>query len=179
MMTSAIRRLAVAGLWILFKNSGQFQVPPDQYEANLRTIVERIRSQTQARVLFATTTPIVDERAAATRAQAEYALLESSVEQYNAIAQRVMRELAVPLDDLHAVFPDAASRRQTLGPDGVHFTAAAQSALAKAVAAAVAEHLPAAGSKPSCSDRLKGASRVRTAQRWPEPDHESGPSEVS
>ena len=38
-----------------FKSTGRFQVPPDQYEANLRKIVDRIRSQTKATVLFATT----------------------------------------------------------------------------------------------------------------------------
>lgn len=126
-----------------FKTTGRFQVPPDQYEANLRKIVDRIRSQTKATVLFATTTPILDQRAAATRNKAEYALLEASVEQYNAIAVKVMQELKVPVNDLHAVFPDVASRGEALAADGVHFTAAGQQALAKAVAAAVAQHLPA------------------------------------
>ena len=37
------------------KSTGRFQVSPDQYEANLRKIVDRIRSQTKATVLFATT----------------------------------------------------------------------------------------------------------------------------
>ncbi len=119
------------------KTTGRFQVPPEQYEANLRKIVERIRSQTKAVVLFATTSPILDERAAATRSKAEYALLEASVEQYNAIAAKVMQELQVPINDLHAVFPDAASRGEALGADGVHFTDAGKSGLAKAVAAAV------------------------------------------
>ena len=126
-----------------FKSTGHFQVPPDQFEANLRKIVDRIRSQTKAVVLFATTTPILDDRAAATRGKAEYALLDASVEQYNAIAVKVMQELKVPIDDLHAVFPDAASRGEAIATDGVHFTPAGQAGLAKAVAAAVAPHLPA------------------------------------
>lgn len=126
-----------------FKTTGRFQVPPDQYEANLRKIVACIRSQTKAVVLFATTTPILDERAAAARGKVEYALLEASVEQYNAIAAKVMQELKVPVNDLHAVFPDAASRGEALAADGVHFTAGGQQALAQAVAAAVAQHLPA------------------------------------
>ncbi len=121
------------------KTTGRFQVPPEQYEANLRKIVDRIRSQTKAVVLFATTTPILDDRAAATRGKADYALLEASIEQYNAIARKVMQELNVPIDDLHAVFPDAASRSEALAADGVHFTAAGQLGLAKAVAAAVAQ----------------------------------------
>ena len=59
------------------------------------------------------------------------------------IATRVMQELQVPVDDLHAVFPDAASRGEALAADRDHFTAAGQLGLAKAVAAAVAQHLPA------------------------------------
>lgn len=47
-----------------FKATGRFQGPPEQYEANLRKIVERIRKETGAVVLFATTTPILDDRAA-------------------------------------------------------------------------------------------------------------------
>jgi len=58
-----------------------------------------------------------------------------------------MRELQVPIDDLHAVFPDAASRGEAIGADGVHFTGAGQLGLARAVAAAVAQHLPAHRSK--------------------------------
>lgn len=127
-----------------FKDTGRFQVSPEQYEANLRRIVERIRSQTQATVLFATSTPILDARAATTRSQAEYALLEASIEQYNAIARKVMQELQVPIDDLHAVFPDATSRAEALGADGVHFKDAAKAKLAEAVTAAVTPHLPAA-----------------------------------
>jgi lysophospholipase L1-like esterase len=93
-------------------------------------------------VVFATTTPILDERAAAARSQADYVLLEASVEQYNALAVKVMQELQVPIDDLHAVFPDAASRSAALGADGVHFTGAGQLGLGKAIAAAIARHLP-------------------------------------
>ena len=46
------------------KTSGRFQVPPETYEANLRAIVERIRAGTKATVVFATTTPVLDDRAA-------------------------------------------------------------------------------------------------------------------
>ena len=60
------------------KTTGTFQVPPEQYEANLRKIVERIRRETKATVLFATTTPIIDDRAAQGRTKAEYELLEAS-----------------------------------------------------------------------------------------------------
>jgi hypothetical protein len=43
------------------KTSGRFQVPPEAYAANLRAIVERIRAGTKAKVVFATTTPVLNE----------------------------------------------------------------------------------------------------------------------
>jgi lysophospholipase L1-like esterase len=60
------------------KTSGKFQVPPDEYESNLRNIVQRLRSETKAVVLFALTTPVEDARAAKGRQKVDYELLEAS-----------------------------------------------------------------------------------------------------
>ena len=128
-----------------FKATGRFQVSPEQYEANLRTIVERIREKTGAVVLFATTTPILDDRAAAARKGRDYELLGRSVEQYNAIATKVTEELKVPVNDLHAAIskPDCPLKPETLiGNDGVHLTAPARELLGKQVAAFVCRQLP-------------------------------------
>jgi hypothetical protein len=46
------------------KTTGKFQVPPDEYAANLRSIVERLRKETKAIVIFGLTTPVDDARAA-------------------------------------------------------------------------------------------------------------------
>ena len=127
-----------------FKATDRFQVSPEQYEANLRTIVERIRERTGAVVLFATTTPILDDRAAAARKGRDYELLGKSVVQYNAIATKVMEELKVPVNDLHAAIskPDSPHTAETLiGNDGVHLTAPARELLGKQVATFVCRHL--------------------------------------
>lgn len=123
------------------KSTGAFQVPPAEYEANLREIVARIRKQTGAVVLFAATTPILDDRAAKQRAKAEYELLQASVDQYNRIALKVMAELDVPVDDLRTVLPDAETA-ELITPDGVHFTVEGRKRLGKQVADFVAKHLP-------------------------------------
>lgn len=124
------------------KATGTFQVSPAQYEANLRKIVERIRKETKATVLFATTTPILDDRAAKGRAKAEYELLESSVEQYNLIAKKVMQELNVPVNDLHGVVGDADMQAKLVSGDGVHFTTEGRELLGKAVVAFIKKQLP-------------------------------------
>lgn len=123
------------------KKTGDHQVPAGQYEANLRQIVERLRKETKATVIFATTTPILDNRAAKSRVKAEYELLDASATQYNGIARKVMDELKVPVNDLRAVMPDAKTREKLIGADGIHFTQEGREKLAAAVADAISRQL--------------------------------------
>ncbi|WP_240907121.1 SGNH/GDSL hydrolase family protein [Paludisphaera rhizosphaerae] len=125
-----------------FKTSGQFQVPPEAYEANLRAIVERIRSKTEATVVFATTTPVIDDRAAKTRSKVDYELLNASTEQYNAIARKVMADLKVPVDDVRLAAGDADVLAKRIGDDGIHFQPEGREALGEAVAAYLTKLLP-------------------------------------
>jgi DNA-binding beta-propeller fold protein YncE len=121
--------------------NGQFQVPPETYAANLRTIVGRIRAGTKATVVFATTTGAHDDRAARARTRADYELLEASAEQYNRIARTVMDELGVPVDDLHALLADPETRAGLMGSDGIHFTADGYRRLGTEVARFLRQHL--------------------------------------
>ncbi len=128
-----------------FKTTGHFQVPPERYESNLREVVERIRAETDAVVLFATTTPILDERAARARSGRDYELLGGSVEQYNQIASQLMAELDVPVDDLHTVLANVqepATTADLIGPDGVHVIRKGRELLGDAVAQFIRKHLP-------------------------------------
>jgi lysophospholipase L1-like esterase len=126
------------------KTTGKFQVSPEEYEKNLRAIVERLRKETKAKVLFALTTPIHDERAAKTRAERDYELLNASTEQYNEIARRVMKELDVPVDDLRKPLGDPDEQARYLVDDGVHLNKQGVEKLGTTVAQFVKQHLPAA-----------------------------------
>ncbi len=123
------------------RKTGRFQVSPAQYEANLRKIVEALRSQTKAKVIFATTTPIIDDRAAQQRKDAAYELRDASVVEYNRIALRVMKELGVPVGDLYTACGDAEQRGKLVVADGVHFNAAGRALLGSAVAEVIAKEL--------------------------------------
>lgn len=125
-----------------FTASGSFQVGPQDYEKNLRQIVKRIRESTQATVIFITTTPVLDAAAAAARRGRDYQLLHSSVQQYNGIAIRVMRELDVPMIDLYDRFNSGHPALDTLhGNDGLHLTAAGQQLAAEMISAGVRKEL--------------------------------------
>jgi acyl-CoA thioesterase-1 len=101
-----------------------------QYEANLRTIVTRLK-QTGAKLIFATTTPVPAGSAGR---------VVHDEEAYNAAAKRVLQEMGVAIDDLHAFVKPRQTEIQR--PKNVHFTDAGYAALADQVAASIQAQLP-------------------------------------
>jgi acyl-CoA thioesterase-1 len=92
-----------------------------QYEANLRTIVARLK-KTGAKLIFATTTPVP--------AGTQGRVADDAVK-YNAVAVRVMQEAGVAINDLHAfVVPRIAQLQR---PANVHFSDEGSTQLAKVV----------------------------------------------
>lgn len=104
---------------------------PAQYEANLRKIVARLQ-RTGARLIFATTTPVPP---------GSQGRVADDAARYNEVAGRVMRELGVAINDLHAVAASDLAKLQR--PANVHFTDAGSERLADAVAARITALLPA------------------------------------
>jgi lysophospholipase L1-like esterase len=131
-----------AGLHDLKKDfeSGRPQASLAEYEANVRQILSKLRDwrdRTGAPVIWATMTPVNEQRHHATKG---FDRFEADVADYNAAAVRVARELDVPVNDLFAVI-ESGGRDRLLGPDGVHFTAEGYKLLARAVVACVQESL--------------------------------------
>jgi len=121
-----------------FKTDRHHQVELARYAENLRRIVARIREGTDAALVFADTTPILDERHA--RRGAEFDRSEADVRRYNATASAIMGELGVPVHDLHWVVEQGGPETM-LGPDGTHYTVAGSDRLAEAVADCVLRQL--------------------------------------
>jgi dienelactone hydrolase/lysophospholipase L1-like esterase len=128
-----------------FKKDETYQVDLDRYQANLRRIVERLRKETSAALVFANTTPILDDRHA--RRGANFDRAEADVRRYNEAAQGVMNDAGVPVHDLHWVVEQGGPEKM-LGKDGTHYTAAANARLAEAVADCVLRHLTVAQYRP-------------------------------
>ena len=121
-----------------FKKDGRHQVEIDGYVDNLRKIVSRIREGTDAAIVFADTTPILDDRHA--RRGADFDRTYADVRKYNASAIALMGELGVPVHDLHWVVEQGGAETM-LGPDGTHYTDAGSDRLAEAVADCVLRHV--------------------------------------
>lgn len=113
-------------------DDGEPQVPVESYRRYLRLIVKRLK-KTNARLIFATTTPVPDARVSPPRLPADVAL-------YNRVAVEVMREAAVEVNDLHARSLPRLKELQM--PANVHFTNAGSEELARLVAAAIEARLP-------------------------------------
>lgn len=145
------------------KATGRHQVELDQYEANLRKIVTRIKRETKAGLVFASTTPILDDRHA--KRKADFDRVEADVTRYNQAAIAVMRALDVPVHDLHWVVEQGGPATM-LGADGTHYTPSAYDRLAEAVADSVLRASVIVGSRPRPAPPSgpKAAAAYRKAQ---------------
>lgn len=112
---------------------GSYQVPIDQYEANLEQIVVRLK-QTGAEVVWASTTPVPDPVGGPPRAAAD-------VVRYNAVAAAIMTEHSVAIDDLYAFALPQLSKIQR--PENVHFSPEGSEVLARQVAESIRQALAA------------------------------------
>lgn len=121
----------------LDKKAKTYQVPLEQYEANLKRIAERLREATP-NVVFATTTPVLDDRHAGRKAA--FDRLDADVKRYNAAATKAMLSLGVPVHDLYRIVVEHDPATM-LGKDGTHFTPEANERLADAVADCVKRQL--------------------------------------
>lgn len=118
------------------------QADPETYEANLEAIVGRLK-QTNAVLVFATTTPYPDTPGGPLRRSNQVAV-------YNAAAERVMRRHGIEVHDLHGLVQPRMS--ELLLPNNVHFTANGSRFLAECVTNVIRRQL-AAGSQPSAGTR--------------------------
>ena len=95
------------------------------YERQLRRIVSRLKA-TEARLIFATTTPVPEGEVRPHRDPED-------VDRYNEIARQVMAEHEIPINDLFAF---ASSRLEDIQrPANVHFTTMGSNTLGQQVAA--------------------------------------------
>jgi lysophospholipase L1-like esterase len=119
-----------AGLHDLKLKDHTYQVPLIDYESNLKEILGRIRRETGANVIFATSTPILDNLHALRNAG--FDRFEADVRRYNVVAMAVMNQAGIPVNDLHKLIEDGG-KEKLMVDDGTHYTPAGYEMLAAAV----------------------------------------------
>lgn len=108
-------------------DNGLQQVPPQDYEKNLRTIVARLKA-TGAKLIWVNTTPVPEGDLNPPRHFYD-------AMKYNEIAAKVMKDNGITTLDLYAfALPQLAHIQK---PHDVHFSAEGYRALAQQIAAAV------------------------------------------
>ncbi len=112
---------------------GRHQVTIDEYEKNLRILVERLK-RTGATLIWASTTPVPDAAVNPPRRNGD-------VIAYNAVAMRIMQDNAIEIDDLYALALPRLGQLQR--PANVHYTDAGYEVLAEHVAASIRRALDA------------------------------------
>jgi len=119
--------------------TGKCQVGIEIYEAFLRCILRIIQQGTTAKIIWATTTPVKEapQLALAPRKPVVRYVIDNL--RYNAVSQKVARELKIPVNDL-AVAMHEADPEKYWAFDGVHFTDEGSRLLGQKVAAAIREH---------------------------------------
>jgi lysophospholipase L1-like esterase len=116
-----------------FMPDGKRQVEPADYEKNLRALVAKLKA-TGAKLIWATTTPIPEGELNPPRSFGK-------VPEYNEIAERVMKENGVAIDDLNtAITPHLAEMQN---PKDVHYKPEGYALLAQQVAASIDSQLSA------------------------------------
>ncbi|MFX0100210.1 MAG: SGNH/GDSL hydrolase family protein [Candidatus Hodarchaeota archaeon] len=105
------------------------QQPIESYEINLKEIVAHLKEKTKAKLIWATTTPVMYERH---HARKGFDRFEEDVEQYNEVATSIMQENNIPINDLNKVIKDDIVHK-CLRPDGVHMKKRGNKLLANAV----------------------------------------------
>ena len=111
----------------------QTQVPLEEYESNVRLILQKIQEKSSARLIWATTTPVNEEKHHSLKG---FDRCEADVAAFNAAALGVATELGVVVNDLFAVV-EQAGRDELLLEDGVHFTPDGYRVLGAAVSRSV------------------------------------------
>jgi lysophospholipase L1-like esterase len=148
------------------KKDGSYQVGLEEYERNLRRIVQRLRTETKAAIIFALTTPIDDARHA--RRGADFDRFDADVKRYNDAALRVMLAADVPVHDLDTIVRRAGPE-QLLSADGTHYTPAGYDRLAEAVADCIRRQLFVRNYRPlptpKSGDEAAAAYRKAEAER--------------
>ena len=114
--------------------SGAYQVPLDQFAANLARIVEKLQA-TGKLLIWATLTPVIFER----HLSKGFDRRQDDVGAYNRAAAEIITSAGIAIDDLHAAVVEAGVER-CICADGVHMTDDGYAILGRTVAAAVEKH---------------------------------------
>jgi len=118
--------------------AGETIVKPGHYRDNLETIFKWVREEVGCKIIWATTTPVIDEKVKARKGS--FTRYDADVRHINRIALQAARKYHVPINDLYT-FAREEIGEAGMKKDGVHFREEASEMLGIKVAERILEVL--------------------------------------
>lgn len=106
----------------------------DVYEANLRAIFAKLKKLTDAKIIFALTTPVIESRQAASEGYKRVVRREADVVKYNAKAAQIAKEAGIAVNDLHTLSTRVGANVILRESDGIHLSKVGDEVIGKQVA---------------------------------------------
>lgn len=119
------------------RQTGEYQQSLDIYERNLKEIVKRLKEETKAKLVWATITPVIDEKHNAVK---DFNRHQKDVIEYNKVASTIMTEAGIIIDDLFSIIMND-NIEDCLLDDGVHMSEHGNEFLINAVSNCVLREL--------------------------------------
>lgn len=120
----------------------------ETYEKNLRAIFSKIKEVSDAKIVFALTTPVNEESQARSETYQRVVRRSADVQLYNNKAREVARQAGVIVNDLHG-FITKAGKEDILRPsDGIHLSPDGSKLVGDAIANFIQEQLSTAKERP-------------------------------
>lgn len=123
---------------IIMTNTAATQISLDEYKSNLEKIFQRLQQETHAQVIWATTTPVSEQRQQNPRPKGYGRIVrhEADIKTYNRASVAIAKHFGLKVNDLFEVMTRAGPDKY-FRTDGVHFNSAGDELLGQAVAKAI------------------------------------------
>ena len=115
------------------KSTGEIKTPLEQYKANIRKILQKIVDDTNAKLIWATSTPVNEERH---NEVMDFDRFLDDIRIYNEVSAEICGRFGIDVNDLYELVLQAGPE-DLLNRDGVHFTQEGYVLLGKAVATSI------------------------------------------
>jgi len=125
----------------LSSSTGQPRHSLGVYEANLRAIFAKLKVLTDAKIIFALTTPVIETRQAASEGYKRVVRREADVVKYNAKAAQIAKEVGVEFNDLHGLATRVGTEDILRESDGIHLSKVGEEVIGKHVASVIVNAL--------------------------------------
>jgi putative membrane-bound dehydrogenase-like protein len=111
------------------------------YETNIRAIFAKLKELTDAKIIFALTTPVIESRQAASEGYKRIVRRAADVVKYNAKVTQIADAAGIEVNDLHALSTRVGTHDILRESDGIHLSKIGEEVIGKHVATSVEKAL--------------------------------------